>query len=85
MYLLHKPSKLGVMLGSRQGYGWCSSFNTRKLQKFYDLTCSTGNQDDFVLAMEDCSKSNCFGDWDYTGKTKHGFRVFELTKRDDSL
>jgi len=87
MFLIHKPTKLGVMLAGRLGSTWDMQFGAGdSLAAFYEhlnaqsLTCE--RQDDFVLAMEDCSNSSCFGDWQYTNESVNGFRVFEFTNQE---
>jgi hypothetical protein len=71
MWLIHKPSKLGVMLGKRMSCGWYTSDDN--LMKFFDYIQRCEGQDDFVLAMEDC-----FGEWDYTDEREGGFMKFTL-------
>lgn len=79
MWLIHKPSKLGIKLGKRLGWGWYAAPETSELERFYDyLAEQADNQDDFVLAMEDCTESSCFGDWEYTFQFIDGFRVFKF-------
>lgn len=80
MFLIHRPSKIGVMLGRRMAIGWHEGSTEKSLDDFYEHIQSTqelGSQDDFVLAMEDCEGSSCFDDWKYTGKQVNGFRLFE--------
>lgn len=83
MWLIHKPSKLGVMLGKRMAWGWYSAPDTEHLESFYKYLEQNpdpeGRQDDFVLAMEDCSGSSCFNEWVYTTDFIEGFRVFDFT------
>ncbi len=84
VFLIHKPSKLGIMLGKRMGWGWYKPPEKDEIQRFYDYLSNEqpyddGSQDDFVLAMEDCSESGCFDDWKYTSETVCGFRLFEYT------
>jgi hypothetical protein len=61
MYLVHKPSGLGVFIGKRMGYGWYDAPDGDKIQKFYDRVEyeGEGSRDDFVLLMEDCESSIC--------------------------
>ena len=82
MFLIHKPSKLGVMLGKNMGCIWHKAPEKDTLESFYEYIASKAemNQDDFVLAMEDCENSSCFDDWIYTDKKEAGFRVFEIIK-----
>ena len=82
MFLIHKPSKLGVMLGKNMGCSWYKAPEKDTLESFYEYIASKAemNQDDFVLAMEDCENSSCFNDWIYTDKKEAGFRVFEIIK-----
>ena len=82
MFLIHKPSKLGIMLGKRMGWGWYNAPGTSEVERFYNYLENNpeGSQDDFILAMEDCSESSCFNDWRYTDEKVGGFRVFEYIK-----
>jgi hypothetical protein len=78
MFLIHKPSKLGVMLGKRMGWGWYAAPEKEELDRFYEyLSGNEEDQDAFIIAMEDCSESNCFDDWRYTPKKVDGFILFE--------
>jgi len=84
MFLIHKPSKLGIMLGKRLGWGWYGAPDKSEVERFYKYLSDNpesydGSQDDFVLAMEDCTESNCFDDWRYTEQKVDGFRVFTYT------
>jgi len=85
MFLIHKPSKLGIMLGKRMGWGWYGAPDAFELRRFYDYLADNieGSQDDFILAMEDCSESNCFKDWQYTNEMVEGFMVFEYKKEEE--
>lgn len=82
MFLIHKPSGLGVMLGKRMGWGWYNAPQQEKLNAFYEYLSDVRaeeRQDDFVIAMEDCTESGCFDNWRYTDREENGFRVFEYT------
>ena len=87
MWLIHKPSELGILLGKRLAWGWYSSLDPDYLQKFYTYLSKkescTGDQDDFILAQEDCKNSSCFDDWIYTEKKVSGFRVFEFINKEE--
>lgn len=74
MFLIHKPTGLGVMLGKRTGYGWSDAPANEELNRLYDYLADMGaeGEDDFMLAIE----SN--DGWNYTNKTVNGFRVFEI-------
>ncbi len=80
MWLIHKPSRLGIMLGKRFGSEWKYPPDQDRLQEFYDYLYGEveGSQDDFILAMEDCFNSSCFDNWKYTGKMEGGFHKFEF-------
>ena len=80
MWLIHKPTKLGIMLGKRMGYGWYAAPEQSELNRFYEYLTENlePTQDDFVLAMEDCSESTCFSEWDYTEERINGFAVFKF-------
>ena len=89
MWLIHRPTKLGIMLGKRLGFGWYKPPETKELERFYEYLGknidSEQNQDDFVLAMEDCSNSLCFDNWDYTNTFIDGFRLFKFKNQDTKL
>lgn len=80
MFLVHKPSKIGIMLGKRMAYGWYKPPSQDEMQRFFEYIEHNpeGSQDDFVLAMEDCTESSCFKGWGYTAETIDGFKVFEI-------
>ena len=74
MWLVHRPSELAVMLGKRMAWGWYRPPPEDMLRDFYQyLSENFGEQDDFVLAMEDCAESSCAGNWRYGGETPEGF------------
>lgn len=81
MFLIHRPSTLGVMLGKSMGADWYKAPDADELERFYsvvfnDSCCSPF--DDFVLAMEVPGSKMVFGGWQYTGETKDGFKVFDF-------
>jgi len=79
MWLIHKPSKIGIRLGKRIGYGWHAAPDKSELERFYKYIAETyGDQDDFILAMEDCSNSDCFDNWEYTSERIEGFHLFRF-------
>jgi len=80
MFLVHKPSKMGIMLGKRMGYGWYAAPIESELNRFYEELKGYRLQDDFILLMEDCSGSSCFGDWEYTNEKIKGFAVFKFKR-----
>lgn len=78
MFLVHKPTKLGVMLGKRMGWGWYNAPDQKEMERFFEyLQSNSDKQDDFILAMEDCEDSDCFDGWQYTYEKVDGFMVFE--------
>jgi len=82
MFLIHKPTKLGILLGKRMGYGWYSAPKQDEINRFYEYLAydlMEERQDDFVLAMEVCENSSCFSGWAYTEKTTNGFLLFDYT------
>ena len=85
MFLIHKPSKLGIMLGKRMGYGWYNAPEADRLNDFYEYLAESvkGEQDNFVLAMESCEGGSCFTGWNYTGEYENGFRVFEFVGNEE--
>ncbi len=79
MWLVHRPSQLGISLGKRMGWGWYGAPEKELLEKFYSyLSENYEGQDDFVLLMEDSDGSTLSGDWDYANKKEHGFMKFVL-------
>jgi len=79
MFLIHKPTRLGVMLGKRMAWGWYKAPEQSELMRFFEYLENNPkeSQDDFILAMEDCTESTCFDEWRYTSETVDGFTVFE--------
>lgn len=84
MFLVHMPTKLGVMIGKRMGWGWYKA-DGDEIERFYDYLSDhpKGSQDDFKLFMEDCSESSCFDDWRYTQDEVEGFRVFKILEESE--
>ena len=84
MWLIHKPSKLGILIGKRLGWGWDGPIKINEIQRFYDHLAKKesceGSGDDFILAQEDCSISTCFDNWRYTEEKRDEFRIFEFIK-----
>lgn len=75
MWLIHKPSKLGIMLGKRMAVGWYRPPSEEDLGRFYEhLENNYGyeGQDDFILVNEDDEG------WNYTGEYVEGFMVMTL-------
>ena len=77
MYLLHRPTGLAICLGKRMAFGWYQAPEAQYMEAFYQHILNHlekgQDQDDFVLAMEDCSNSSCFADWDYGSVDESGF------------
>ena len=79
MFLIHIPSQLGIMLGKRMGRGWYDAPKKEELEAFFNyLETTEDRQDDFTLAMEDCSESSCFDNWRYTDTKVEGFAKFDF-------
>ena len=75
MFLLHKPSCLGVMLAKVMSDSWYKPPEQDELQRFYDYVFTLhGNSGEFVLINE-----TSLG-WYYSSKFDNGFRVFNLTQ-----
>ena len=85
MFLVHRPSGLGVMLGKRMAYGWyqpptqdrmLAFFEHLENENFYD-----GGQDDFVLCMETAVNApGACVEWQYTEIRKPDeFQKFTFT------
>jgi len=85
MFLVHKPTMLGVRLGRRGAWGWHSPDSSEELARFYLYLerNSVGSQDDFHIFMEDCGESSCYSDWSYTDDKQDGFWVFKDNKAVD--
>lgn len=79
MWLLHKPTMLAVLLGKRMAVGWYQAPDKDELERFYRYLehHPMGSQDDFVIAMEDCSGSSVFEGWDYTREEIDGFALLK--------
>ena len=80
MFLIHKPTKLGIMLGKRMAWGWYDAPSQDQMEKFFCYLSQNleDSQDDFILAMEDCENSSCYDKWSYTGENVEGFMKFKL-------
>ena len=79
MFLVHRESGLGVMLGKRLMIPWSANISNDELNRFYNYIANNYDKwDDFMLIMEDCSMSGCFDDWRYTDEFENGFRRFEI-------
>lgn len=57
MWLIHRPSQVGIMLGKNLGLGWYGQPSKKKLDHFYDYTfewclSNAGDWEDFVLWKE---------------------------------
>jgi len=79
MFLIHKPSKLGIMLGRRFGVAWSSSIEAGRMDAFYNLVGDLPNEpDNFILAMEDGRESGVFDEFEYDGIDDSGFHRFKL-------
>lgn len=86
MWLIHRPTQLGIMLGKRMMNGWYGPPTQDESQRFFDyINEVSGSGDDFVLAMEDCRGSGCFDDWQYAPDFVAGFRKFIFTKPEERV
>ena len=74
MWLIHVPSKVGIKLGKRIGWGWYGAPKESELQRFYTylMEDQVEDQDNFELFMESDSSN-----WRYTDKFVCGFRLFK--------
>lgn len=91
MWLIHKPSNLGIKLGKRLAEGWYAPPETSELKRFYDYILHhypIENQDDFMLVMEEeyieRGLNGCSYNWWYTDKLIDNFRVFEFELKEKS-
>ena len=74
MFLVHRPSGIGVMIGKNFGreWDWDPDNKNMNLQGFYDRIYQEGDPDNFVLLREDQ------GGWNYTEEFTDGFRIFKI-------
>ena len=81
MWLIHRPTRLGVMIGRRNGLGWDKAPEQEDVQRFFEYLKINpeGSQDDFFLAMEDCATVDCFSNWKYGKNEIDGFMEFIFT------
>lgn len=80
MFLIHRPSLLGIMLGKTYLDPWYKAPEASELERFYSYVyekfpCS----DDFVLFLE-----NTNTEFLYTTEVENGFRVFQLSEDESS-
>lgn len=79
LWLIHRPSQLGIMIGKRMGWGWYAAPKTKFVESYFDyLSSNYDEQDDFILAIEDDENSTCFSDWQYANEKENGFMKFEI-------
>ena len=53
MYLIHRPSRVGVSLGKRYGSGWDNHPTSGSIQKLYDhVKYEFGDPNDFIISCE---------------------------------
>ena len=76
MFLIHKPSGVGIGLAKSFDTGWRGVPEQKEFQRFFDYiygNCEWEERDDFMLAMEDGLQG-----WDYTKgrETVNGFMKF---------
>lgn len=81
MWLVHRPTGLAAYLGKRMGWGWYMRDSERaamgeNIETLYEVLEEMGyggEQDNFVLAMEDCSGApGAFEDWQYGERREDG-------------
>jgi len=77
MWLVHRPTGIAVMLGKRMGSYWYNAPEKDQLERFFEVTGVNVDQDDLMLAMEDCTHSLCFDNWVYTDQRVEGFPVLK--------
>ena len=64
MWLIHKPTLLGISLGKRMGDGWYTTSTSNiseNIVKLYDVVLEVDgleHQDDYMVFMDDCEESN---------------------------
>ena len=87
MWLIHRPSKLGIKLGKRMAVGWYDAPEKDEVERFFQYLedNSEGSQDDFILTMDDGAESSVVDNWRCTGDEIDGFRVFYIFKREALL
>ena len=80
MYLVHKPSGLGVYLGKRMGYGWYDAPEDLgvKMNDLFEECIGEGNQDDFAIVMENAKGLPHVTDKANTGNHDRSMHVLEF-------
>ena len=56
MFLIHRPTMIGIMLGKRMGYGWYRPPSEEDMSVFYDIAIDHSDgqsQDDFFIGFDD--------------------------------
>jgi len=73
MFLVHRPSGIGISLGKKYGLSWFRPPDPERMEEFYEVLKRLGGVDDLILLTETDGT-----DWRYTGEKQHGFHVFNL-------
>ena len=86
MWLLHRPTGKAVFLGKRMGWGWYGTPAglTSKIEALFKAVCAAEtNQDDFCLAMEECSEApEAFESWEYTDLPAQSMTILRVKERE---
>lgn len=56
MYLIHRPTMIGIMLGKRMAFGWYRPPSEEDMSVFYDIVAERSeykSQDDFFIGFDD--------------------------------
>ena len=86
MWLIHKPTLLGIGLGKRMYDGWYTSSGSNigsNLEKLFDVVKEIDgleHQDDYMLFMDDCEESSTCNetfDIDLSVSPKDGLEQFK--------
>jgi len=96
MYLLHIPTGLAVYLGKRGSYGWCMGDQIEKnlgsniallYQVTDDMKCDyEGDQDDYVIALEDAEGATYgIDNWRHIKTRDDGLKEFEIKHANKDL
>lgn len=79
MFLVHRPTGIGIMLGKHMGRGWYSEPKEGELRVFYEYLEHNHEQpNNLFLGMEDPENNLCV-EIDYTREKVDGYIVLKVT------
>lgn len=83
MYLVHRPSGIGVCICKRMAWYWYSPVNERSMEEFFaaiaDVSRSDAEQDDVMVVMEDCSAKSRFVETEWGKMTRYGVNLVRFS------